>query len=46
MKKRIGLTLFSLMLASAPASALTVAELWEWLNDILTWGGQVNFNWF
>ncbi len=43
MKKRIGLTLFGLMLA-VPASAVTVAELWEWLNDIEFWGGIVN--WF
>ncbi len=43
MKKRIGLTLFGLMLAVSPAGAVTVAELWEWLNDILGWGGIVNW---
>lgn len=41
MKKRIGLTLFGLMLAAAPASAMTIVELWDWLNDIIFNGGDV-----
>ncbi len=43
MMKRFSLTLLGLVLAVTPAGAITVADLWEWLNDILTWGGIVNW---
>lgn len=41
--KKLGLTIFGLMLAVSPAAAITVVELWEWLNDIIFNGGQVNW---